>query len=96
MPDYETAVGDYPDTMNDWYMPLYADEEFYQKLLSYYEQLLPYLQELVETKIDAYAESLEAAVAMDTTMWPLGSVYTEHESYVRYLKYFLANDTKHA
>ena len=91
MPDYETAVGDYPDTMNDWYMPLYADEEFYQKLLSYYEQLLPYLQELVETKIDAYAESLEAAVAMDTTMWPLGSVYTEHESYVRYLKYFLAN-----
>ena len=76
MPDYETAIGDYPDTMNDWYMPLYADEEFYQKLLSYYEQLLPYLQELVETKIDAYAESLEAAVAMDTTMWPLGSVYT--------------------
>lgn len=91
MPDYETAVGDYPDTMNDWYMPLYADEEFYQKLLSYYEQLLPYLQELVETKIDAYAESLEAAVAMDTTMWPLGSVYTEHKSYVRYLKYYLAN-----
>ena len=91
MPDYETAIGDYPDTMNDWYMPLYAEEEFHRKLLSYYEQLLPYLQELIETKIDAYAESLEAAVAMDTTKWPLGSVYTEHESYVRYLKYFLTN-----
>ena len=91
MPDYETAVGDYPDTMNDWYMPLYADEEFYQKLLSYYEQLLPYLQELAETKIDDYAELLGPSIAMDTTMWPLGSVYTEHESYVRYLKYFLAN-----
>lgn len=91
MPDYETAIGDYPDTMNDWYMPLYAEEEFHRKLLSYYEQLLPYLQELIETGIDAYAESLEAAVAMDTTKWPLGSVYTEHESYVRYLKYFLTN-----
>lgn len=91
MPDYETAIGDYPDTMNDWYMPLYAEEEFHRKLLSYYEQLLPYLQELIETRIDAYAESLEAAVAMDTTMWPLGSVYTEHESYVKYLKYFLTN-----
>lgn len=91
MPDYETAIGDYPDTMNDWYMPLYAEEEFHRKLLSYYEQLLPYLQELIETGIDAYAESLEAAVTMDTTMWPLGSVYTEHESYVRYLKYFLTN-----
>lgn len=91
MPDYETAIGDYPYTMNDWYMPLYEEEEFHRKLLSYYEQLLPYLQELIETRIDAYAESLEAAVAMDTTMWPLGSVYTEHESYVRYLKYFLTN-----
>lgn len=91
MPDYETAIGDYPDTMNDWYMPLYAEEEFHRKSLSYYEQLLPYLQELIETGIDAYAESLEAAVTMDTTMWPLGSVYTEHESYVRYLKYFLTN-----
>lgn len=91
MPDYETAIGDYPDTMNDWYMPLYAEEEFHRKLLSYYEQLLPYLQELIETGIDVYAESLEAAVAMDTTKWPLGSVYTEHESYVRYLKYFLTN-----
>lgn len=91
MPDYETAIGDYPYTMNDWYMPLYEEEEFHRKLLSYYEQLLPYLQELLETGIDAYAEFLEAAVAMDTTMWPLDSVYTGHESYVRYLKYFLAN-----
>lgn len=91
MPDYETAIGDYPYTMNDWYMPLYADEEFYQKLLLYYKQLLPYLQELLETRIDAYAEIIGPSVAMDTIMWPLGSVYTEHESYVRYLKYFLAN-----
>ena len=46
---------------------------------------------MVETKIDDYAELLGPSVAMDTTMWPLGSVYTEHESYVRYLKYFLSN-----
>lgn len=91
MPNYETAVGDYPDTMNDWYMPLYEDEEFYQKLLSYYEKLLPYLNELLETRIDAYAEQLDSSVAMDTTMWPLEGVYTDYESYVRYLKYFLSN-----
>lgn len=91
MPDYETAIGDYPDTMNDWYMPLYADEEFFQILLSYYEQLLPYLEELLETKIDSYVEQLDPSIAMDTTMWPLEGVYAEHESYVRYLKYFLAN-----
>ena len=91
MPNYETTVGDYPDTMNEWYMPLYADWEFYEKLLSYYEQLLPYLEELLETKIDTYAELIEPSVAMDTTMWPLNCIYTKHESYVCYLKYFLAN-----
>lgn len=91
MPDYKTAVGDYPNNMNEWYMPLYADEEFYQKLLLYYKQLLPYLQELLETRIDAYAELIGPSLAMDTTMWPLDSIYTEYESYVRYLKYFLAN-----
>ena len=90
MPDYKTAVGDYPNNMNEWYMSLYADEEFHQKLLLYYKQLLPYLQELLETRIDAYAEMIGPSVAMDTTMWPLDSIYTEHESYVRYLKYFLA------
>lgn len=91
MPDYKTAVGDYPNNMNEWYMPLYADEEFYQKLLLYYKQLLPYLQELLETRIDAYAELIGPSLAMDTTMWPLDSIYTEHESYICYLKYFLAN-----
>lgn len=91
LPDYQLRIGDYPDTMNDWYMPLYNNEEFYNVLIDKYQKLLPFLEELLSEKIDSYAEMLTPAIAMDTTMWPFESNYTQYESSVKYLKYFLAN-----
>lgn len=96
LPDYTAPIEDYPNSMNDWYMTLYADPDFYNRLTGYYEQLLPFLEEVLEQKIDAYTELLSASVAMDTTRRPFETVqsasmsYMEYDSYVRYLKYFLA------
>lgn len=91
LPNYQLQIGDYPDTMNDWYIPLYQDEEFYNILINNYKRLLPYLEDLLNYRIDTYAEMLAPSVAMDTIMWPVNSTYTEYENYVKYLKYFLAN-----
>lgn len=96
LPDYTASLEAYPDSMNDWYMPLYGDEEFYSKLLSYYEQLLPFLEDMLETKIDFYVNMLRASIAMDSTLYPLERIdndsrsYTEYKNYIKYLKYFLA------
>lgn len=97
LPDYTSPIEGYPDSMNDWYMPLYADEAFYTKLLSYYEQLLPLLEDMLENKIDAYSEMLADSLAMDLVRRPMSAIqcdsmsYMEYDSYVNYLKYFLAN-----
>ena len=91
LPNYKLSIGDYPDSMNGWYMPLYNNEDFKNVMMESYEKLLPYLQELLVSGIDEYAECIEASVQMDSVMWPSKSVYKEHANYVRYLKYFLAN-----
>lgn len=91
LPNYTLAIGDYPDSMKGWYSVLYADEEYYNKLVGYYQQLLPYLEDILVNKIDAYADMIGPSVAMDEILWPMDYIYHEHESYVKYLKYFLAN-----
>lgn len=97
LPDYTAAIEAYPDSMNAWYMPLYEDEEFFNKMMSYYEQLLPFFEDLLDNGIDKYAEMLAPSIAMDTTLRPTLTTqntmmsYERHDSYVRYLKYFLAN-----
>ena len=97
LPDYTASIEAYPDSMNDWYMTLYQDEEFYNKMISYYKQLLPFFEDLLNNRIDAYARMLMPSVTMDTTLRPIITTqntmmsYAEYESYVKYLKYFLAN-----
>ena len=97
LPDYSASIESYPDSMNDWYMTLYQDEEFYNRLISYYEQLLPFLEDLLNNRIDEYVELVSSSVAMDITRRPIMSTqntmmsYGEYDSYVKYLKYFLAN-----
>lgn len=96
LPDFTTPLEGYPNTMNDWYMPLYETEEFRSRLLAFYEQLLPFLEDMLEKKIDGYTSLLSDAVVMDSVKWPLkenqtdSMSYMEYESYVKYLKYFLA------
>ena len=97
LPDYTASIESYPDSMNDWYMTLYQDEEFYNKLISYYKQLLPFFEDVLNNRIDEYAALISSSVSMDTTLRPILTTqntmmsYGEYESYVKYLKYFLAN-----
>ena len=97
LPDYTASIESYPDGMNDWYMTLYQDEEFYNKLISYYKQLLPFFEDVLNNRIDEYAALISSSVSMDTTLRPILTTqntmmsYGEYESYVKYLKYFLAN-----
>ena len=96
LPDYSLSIGDYPDSMSDWYMELYEDEEFKNKMITYYRRLLPFFEEMLNGGIDAYAEFIKDAVKMDSVKWPnklyqtSTMSYLEHDSYVQYLKYYLA------
>lgn len=97
LPNYTLSIGDYPNPMSDWYMQLYEDEEYKGKLLGYYKELLPFLQEAVESGIDEYADYIRESVKMDAVMWPNEYYqtdmmsYLEYDSHIKYLKYFLAN-----
>lgn len=97
VPNYTLAMGDYPGGMQEWYMQLYGTKEFKDKVTACYKELLPFLQEVLETGIDAYVSYLSASVKMDSVMWPNEEYqtdmmgYLEYESHVEYLKYFLEN-----
>ena len=97
LPQYTLSIGDYPGNMHDWYMQLYADEEFKEKMISYYRQLLPFFEDMLDGGIDEYADYISASVKMDAVMWPneynqsdmMG--YLEYDNHIKYLKFFLAN-----
>lgn len=97
VPNYMLSIGDFPDSMHGWYMELYRDEEFKEKMTSYYRELLPILKEMLETGIDEYAGFVSESVKMDAAKWSNENYQTDmmgylsYESNVRYLKYFLAN-----
>lgn len=97
LPNYELSIGDYPDSMHGWYMELYEDEEFREKMKEYYRQLLPVFEEMLATGIDNYVAYISDAVKMDLVKWPMKHYpsdvmsYLEYDSYVTYLKFFLAN-----
>lgn len=93
--NYTLAMGDSPGGMQEWYMQLYDDREFKDKVIACYKELLPFLQEMLETGIDAYVNHILDSVKMDSVMWPNEEYqtdmmgYLEYESHVKYLKYFL-------
>lgn len=97
LPQYELSIGDYPDNMHEWYMQMYADEEFKEKMIAYYKELFPYFEELLSERIDEYANYVCDSVKMDGIMWSNESYqtdimsYLEYDSYIKYLKFFLAN-----
>lgn len=95
-PCYTLGMEEKPGEMNEWYLPLYQDEEFSQKLQSNFEKLLPYVNELLESGIDDYARIIAQAVHIDMDifkqhMYDDTRSYREYDNYIRYLKYFLAN-----
>lgn len=85
------------DSLN-WYRILYDDEEFRNRMIEIYRNALPDMEELVETKIDRYADYIRKAVELDTFRWEYIDImddspghYVKFDNNVRYLKYFLAN-----
>lgn len=86
------------DDSLDWYTKLYDDEEFRSRVIGIYSDALPRMEELVETKIDIYADYIRKSVELDSIRWQeyLNSdieypgYYTEFDDNVRYLKFFLA------
>ena len=95
--DYEAAVEAKPNNMNPWYMSLYQDEEFYGELVENYRKVLPYAQKMLTQGIDEYADMIRPSVEMDTVLMhayaePNETIsYTCFDSYIRYLKFFMAN-----
>ena len=73
---------------------LYEKEEFYQQVVSLYEQkALPYLNELVSWRIDVLSARMRQAIRLDSIRWEelqnRFQYYEEYENDIRYLKYFI-------
>lgn len=100
MVDYEeTIVNNIRDGYEklNWYSYLYEDEEFYTTMLDNYREFLPWLEELLEVKIDEYAKQIKQSVRLDSVRWEhealpgnKSGIYVEFDNNVRYLKFFLA------
>lgn len=95
--DYTEPMEGDPNGMYAWYMALYENEEFYNTMVQYYVDYLPYFRKMLEEDIDDYVENIDASVKMDSVLMrnltkPNETVsYQSYDNYVRYLKYFLAN-----
>lgn len=98
--NYEySCMNDFRDgekTLN-WYAKLYDDEIFRTRMIEIYCDILPHIEELIETKIDIYADYIRKSVAIDKIRWQNADVsdehpghYVEFDNNVRYLKFFLA------
>lgn len=82
-------------TLN-WYAKLYDDEVFRSKAIDLYRDILPGIQEILETKIDTYADYIRKSVELDQIRWDYQlsdespGHYAEFDNNVKYLKFFLA------
>ncbi len=55
-----------------WYEALYEKEEYYQKVLEYYNRYaVSFLEELTERTLDVYEEGLAASAAMNEIRWQI-------------------------
>ena len=53
-----------------WYGALYEKEEFYKKMVQYYEAFaVPFLDNLLDEKMDIYYETLQASTNMNHVRW---------------------------
>lgn len=82
----------------DWYARLYEDPQLQKQIIEEYTALLPFLESVLDTKIDEYVEVIRASVAMDEARWgsknrkgDFSGKYPAYELNVKYMKYFLAN-----
>lgn len=82
-----------------WNAYLYENEAFKELIIEKYTELLPYIQSLLEEKVDAYASQINKSVYLDKIRWDSPAIgnnyyvghFKEFENNVRYLKYYLVN-----
>ena len=77
-----------------WYETLYEKEEVYDKICTYYaEKVVPYLDVLLEEKIDEYKTYLECSAAMNNIRWRVdldnNQYYTDRDSAFEHLKQYM-------
>ena len=94
--NYKSEIQDACNAMAGWYLEFYEDETFRKKMLESYEELLPYLEQVLDEQIDAYADYIKAAIKMDSVRIPTNSGYNCHsymnyDNEIKYLKFFLAS-----
>ncbi len=98
--DYEYTVLESCDDVSDrldWYVRAYTFPEVRERITEEYAALLPFLRELLDERIDAYAQEISASVQMNSIRWageyakgdPEGR-YADYEANVRYLKFYIA------
>lgn len=73
---------------------LYDQEDFYNYMAAMYEErALPYLNALLERRLDKMVKQSRASISMDRARWETPEnryqYYQEYDSSVRYLKYFI-------
>ncbi len=81
----------------DWYVRAYTFPEVRERITEEYAALLPFFRELLDERIDAYAQEISASVQMNNIRWageyakddPEGK-YADYEANVRYLKFYIA------
>lgn len=104
--DYERSSLDNPRMFSlNWYHSLYMNPQFYDQVVTDFTNPLPYMETLLDSKIDEYADMIRASVSMDEVRWqnmysaipnanmlyPNRSPYLNFDNRIRYLKYFLSN-----
>lgn len=98
--DYEQSIFNVRDGINtlNWYQQLYRNKKFYNRMTTDFENLLPYMETLLESKIDEYADYIRDSAQMDRMRWQYAYAnttnqghYIDFDNNVKYLKYFLAN-----
>lgn len=80
----------------DAFACLYEKDEFYQQLVTMYEQkALPFLDYLLEERIDTLVSASRESIRMDGLRWEnlenRYQYYNDYDNSVRYLKYFIQN-----
>lgn len=98
--DYEHTVLEDCDNDSDrlnWYSKLYDTPEIQQHIIEEYTDLLPFFEELLDHRIDEYANLIDASVKMDQALWShedgeetFCGKYANYDARVKYTKYFIA------
>lgn len=94
--DYAMPINDLHGGMNEWYLPLYGEEEFQKRMIAYYRELLPYMEWVLYEGIDEYAEHISCSVKMDEVLMSqydrndVTRSYQKYDNYIKYLKYYFA------